>query len=1646
MPFQDFTQSEEDQLQQELDAAQNRINAIKVTSGPTLAENVAYFYRQYPDANLGTIIPAARAFTDGVMNSEQASEFLKAVVMRELKEASRAYVEKKKQQADKSWFERNVSDKFKTAARYALSGVEAVPQFAQNLGSRAISEVIGMTATVRDVATTGTPNIGVIPPTPSSQFQYEASTIFGGGPGFDYKRPEGGFFEGSFIATDLGTLLANDEVAGEGFFLGGRARELQAERARRYRGEIDGHAFTIGRGLTSFVAQPGSDTYNNLSGFIDAAAAILTPSAPGLKTVKPLVAGKSANILGMRSLAGIVDAESASFDPRKVANFLTSRSGRKVVDRMINIKNVDEAMEIFSGTTDAKFLLDVVDIAERSRLAKTAGNANYADEMQMFFRDTFGLQDITRGIAPMSVDSINISRFDDLRRGAWMVGSQRESKVARLMAKQYTGDVFVAGGSQREVMMSIRNVKEMLRAVKVDPLDRARLVNNFTRALVENNGEIGKVVNEFNDILRTQFKALNVGDELTDRLIEGIGKARVTYKDRLYGFIDGEGLEYSFADKGAKFITMDGRVFDAPLATAGLQSEMLKHSLILPDAARVRRIASRYSVISAITTKQKFTRGIRNEAAERFEFLNDATKYGELRIPFAALEFIQNQVWRPLTLMTGGYILRNMFDSGLRAAYAPQLQTDVFHPFQHLLAMSHKRYRGDIEGLLFEADFEDMVRAGHTEYGKAINAEIREKMDSRVRYAHERATGVWKDVKIGDGINEFSEGVMAEIALLGTDDLVSRIARGDTDDELLDWLRRDPKGKEYAKSLQSRWANVEAVDSTTKQREVVSFKFIDPTTGDIDETMFSRWINDYARNRISATTGDNSILTDIIASNRFLDSSGRQRYAFELSADGTVTGFTKAFRKQVKEIIKDPTNRLKETYKHQVYVKARGGVGGLRDDVLQSWDRAVEVFFGTLYGKPEAYLNRSPAFRQFYYQQVGRFLDELAPGEAKNIVNQIKFSARSQVERELKDLQKLASKHASLTAAGKPADVFYNGRKVSPQRIQELITKKQDEIAEIINKMADPAKELAYISRYVGDGKLAQKIIGKANGSIPSNGKITLEELSQLAKGYALDETQKLFYNVSNRSNFADVFRVIAPFGSAWYEVSKTWGKQLAKNPEVLKKASVTVQGLRDYDPDNDGKGFFWRDPTTGEYVFNYPWSVELAPFFPAAVLGTVGAFAGGALAGPPGLVAGAVAGAGAGMAASQALPAQFGAGGPLEGLDVQMVAPVRSLSMGLNYLPGVGPYVQFPASKVLENKPDLDWLSKIVAPYGEPDLAFVTGPAWAKKMHEAFFGNPESDRLLGDTTIDVMRVLAASGKYDLTTEDGKLELENDAISQARYLLTIRAMGQFLGPARPKIDYVVDTKQSDKMASELSKAVYDMKDADFDGYVQTFMETFGDDFYLYFASKSRSVAGGLDASKDFGNWERGNQTLFRKYPEVAGYFAPEVGSKFDYQVFIRQIENNKLRIKTRPSEIVDIAQNIVGTAMYKYARKKFGDTLDADEKEQLSDIRKEIEKRYPGFKTAPMDVKKYENRIELARDAALNASELEGNPVAEAAREYFLFRDEMLRLAELRGYSLGAGKNEDLRGKLFAFGETLAVQIPEFGRMWDLLLVDEVIE
>jgi hypothetical protein len=66
-------------------------------------------------------------------------------------------------------------------------------------------------------------------------------------------------------STSLGALNNGDD-SGSGFFLSGEAEVSRAEAARRVRGEINGHTWTIGRGAASEFVTPGTKPYMFLSG------------------------------------------------------------------------------------------------------------------------------------------------------------------------------------------------------------------------------------------------------------------------------------------------------------------------------------------------------------------------------------------------------------------------------------------------------------------------------------------------------------------------------------------------------------------------------------------------------------------------------------------------------------------------------------------------------------------------------------------------------------------------------------------------------------------------------------------------------------------------------------------------------------------------------------------------------------------------------------------------------------------------------------------------------------------------------------------------------------------------------------------------------------------------------------------------------------------------------------------------------------------------------------------------------------------------------------------------------------------------------------------------------------------------------------
>ena len=74
-----------------------------------------------------------------------------------------------------------------------------------------------------------------------------------------------------------------------------------------------------------------------------------------------------------------------------------------------------------------------------------------------------------------------------------------------------------------------------------------------------------------------------------------------------------------------------------------------------------------------------------------------AVRRGQLRAPLAALEWYQQSLWKPLALMTGGYIVRNTLDAQIRMALSG-FSSIINHPFKYIALVTGRTANGDVLG------------------------------------------------------------------------------------------------------------------------------------------------------------------------------------------------------------------------------------------------------------------------------------------------------------------------------------------------------------------------------------------------------------------------------------------------------------------------------------------------------------------------------------------------------------------------------------------------------------------------------------------------------------------------------------------------------------------------------------------------------------------------------------------------------------------------------------------------------------------------------------------------------------------------------------------------------------------------------------
>lgn len=1566
--YNEINPTEESVIFKQLAAERERVAKFSVQATPQLSASVGQIYRQNPQLPAGVVLASAQAgLTPDQINPLSSETALKR------NQDPDAVAGKK----SKSFFQRNFVDKLKTASRYTFAALDTSAQLFNNAGSQ----------------------------------------IFG-------NNPDG--IDGWFASTDLGTLIKNDEIAGDGYFLGGEAKGLQAKRVQNFRGTTTGgHAWTWGRGTAGIIFDEGSLAYNLMSGVVDGAAALAIPVVPGFKQAAgaikvaaeaqgasdivrgadvalDILRGKGTKIIPSNMTAeeyeNLVKAAGITgrtVDPVEANKFLGTDKWFRLRDRLVEADTLDAVRKLTNENVYPETLV-------RLRDAKTA------DAVTKEMIDILGIaqQGITRTVMP-GTKRFGISNARRVAVIDNLLGSFENSRAGRISERAFEkrpsrSIIDFSSDNPVDVRRTINDMDRWMKASLTDQQARIKFLDQAADSLIGVNATPTarrKLYEDFHALIKKSWIDDGVDQNVATAVIDGHVSRQI--KSRGYSASLGSELDDGKFYEG--FAKQNGGVVNGVFGGPALQSELANLTIEMPDIAQVRRLTGTFNKIWAKSPRAEFTAA--NYIDENIDRLSQA---GQLRLPFATANYLQEQIFRKIILATGGFGIRNLMEGQISLALSQKPVTSIIrHPFQHMQWSANQRLGrkigrkglGDITGEIFTEEgaikaMEDYRRAG----SGAIMAHYQ---DPTYIYRRGRRIGQFNDVQRGvDEAQLIIEAHADQIGRLNADPVARLFANGKTDDEVIDFIRNTDEGKKWFRDKQDlHFGSGRPVFDKTNKKWVGTQKI------DLNDEHNLRLHLGEIRQRLDVNVGSHDDLRKTIESGLLpptkidaaaigIDPSMRgQVWDIQMPGRNVVAtarideadeNFVRFFAfkngeatKPLEDLLSRPNilqdQSLAQTLSHETRVAEKLGKRGFKEE----YDSMFDKFFAFIHGKPSAYLEKHPAFKQRYYTwAVDEMITSLSPAELDKMIVKIEDAA----------------KIAGVT----PSD--WVGDKT--------------EFAEIVNRLFKTSKPV------VGDRW--ERILELQKNPQKLKGTLTLNEVDEFAKGQALDDVGKMTYDATERNNLTDVARFITPFGQAQLEFFRRLGRIYTvetggiplPNLNALRKTQLLIEGGREADPDGDGRGIFYTDPGTGEWVVDYPFTGPFTHLLTSMV-----------------------------------------SGGP--GVRSTLQAPIKGALMGLDVRPGLGPVAQIAVSAFAPDIPQLDAFKAAVLPYGEVDLAGNKGligsaadaftPAWFKKIQSAFIDSPESMTTYGNTYFEVYQALSTTGEYDLKTPAGMDRLYQDAKNQAKALTILRGIGQFLGPSRPTNKFQVETLQGDVMVNVLSQELRTMQLEDYDSAIPRFLDIYGEDVFTYLSGKTKAVYGGLLATKEFGKFESANEGLFRKYKNVAGYFATG-GTDLDWQVYTRQIETG-MRERLTPEESLQAAQKYVAYSKYRQVQTLVGPYPNAEQKAYLRQYREYLGEQYPGFALATFDPNRIKNNI-AELELAVQEPSLANNNVAKAAKLYLDARKSVMAEASNRGLSsIDRSKNaSDLRGYLRQYADVLKKEYPEFARLYDRILIDEVDE
>ena len=534
------------------------------------------------------------------------------------------------------------------------------------------------------------------------------------------------------------------------------------------------------------------------------------------------------------------------------------------------------------------------------------------------------------------------------------------------------------------------------------------------------------------------------------------------------------------------------------------------------------------------------------------------------------------------------------------------------------------------------------------------------------------------------------------------------------------------------------------------------------------------------------------------------------------------------------------------------------------------------------------------------------------------------------------------------------------------------------------------------------------------------------ELIEIMAKGYGVDTTKKLLYDITEQRRFWETSRWLFPFGNAYQEVLTTWIGIMKANPQVAARTGTIWDGASQ---ENDtfgptGKGIFYKNPINGQVVFNYPGTGLIQDWM-------------------------------------------FKDATSNQDVRVNMPVYAESINIAAGLLPGFGPVVQIPAAYLFRNFPEEGLVNKVL--FGEfPPFdyknedewfkALGIKPAWFDKFQKLIFNQGENAQgAFGNTVIDTYKALLYSGQIDDSTEEKAKEGMQKAVEGAKVLFLFRAVSQVLGPAGASspifeitdknTDYFMFETLADEYRTIKQSVNYDDAKA-----TDIFVETFGINPLPLTVAKTVSIEK-YPSTVDGANWMKDNMEIYDKYPLVAWYLEPPpVYAEFSYDAYKRSLLLGKREYRT-PEQWATAKNKLLGSVALEQYERSIGimGNNTAAAKALRDAKKKELEQRYWGYGQPGIVGSPNKPTIEMQIDQLIkmvNDPDLQDFETVAATKKYLAIRQTVI------DSFVAAGKSETIwktgkdyagvRSALRNEATKIIKETPQFGPMFDTLLSREI--